>query len=337
MQGNTEQAFLLFQKALQDSIDSKRPVLQADILVSLSSKAQMKGNTQEAIDLIHQALYLSERSGNLYGKARALGELGKLELQSGKNDEAASLIDQALDIDKLNGYKFEALHLFYKASYQGVTGKEEEAIQTLADARAKAIVAKDTLTFVQAENAYAFGLVKKGKVDEAIRQMDLVDRMDMREFVPDAALRSCLESYLQLSVVRLIWLEGFANVLEAANQKEREIGVWREVFSTSQGLGLSAGEAEAKEKTANLESQLKKTDEALKDYALAADLYRKLGNEASLDRVEISESILLLNVGRGNEAAPLVEEIASYAKRLSLRELEFRANITLARHLSASR
>ena len=107
-------SFLLFQKALQDSIGSKRPVLQADILVSLSSEAQMKGNTQGAIDLIHQALYLSERSGNLYGKARALGELGKLELQSGKNDEAASLIDQALDIDKLNGYKFEALHLFTK-------------------------------------------------------------------------------------------------------------------------------------------------------------------------------------------------------------------------------
>src|SRR5882762_4835489 len=129
VQGNTERAFLLFQKALQDSIDAKRQVLQADILVSISSEAQMKGNTQGAMDIIHQALSLSERSGNLYGKARALGELGKLELQSGKNDEAASLIDQALDIDKLNGYKFEALHLFYKASYQGVIGKEDEAIQ----------------------------------------------------------------------------------------------------------------------------------------------------------------------------------------------------------------
>jgi tetratricopeptide (TPR) repeat protein len=330
VQGNTEQAFLLFQKALQDSIDVKRQVLQADILVSISSEAQMKGNTQGAMDLIHQALSLSERSGNLYGKARALGELGKLELQSGKNDEAASLIDQALDIDKLNGYKFEALHLFYKASYQGVIGKEDEAIQTLADARAKALIAKDTVTFIQAENAYAFGLVKKGKVDEAIRQMDLVDRSDMREFVPDAALRSCLESYLQLPFLRLIWLEGFANVLEAANQKEREVGVWQEVFSTSQELGFAAGEAEAKEKAANLESQLKKTDEALKDYALAADLYRKLGNEAFLDRAEVSESILLVNAGRGSEAVPLVEEIASYAKRLKFRELEFRANITLA-------
>jgi tetratricopeptide (TPR) repeat protein len=330
VQGNTEQAFLLFQKALQDSIDAKRQVLQADILISLSSEAQMKGNTQGAMDLIHQALSLSERSGNLYGKARALGELGKLELQSGKNDEAASLIDQALDIDKLNGYKFEALHLFYKGSYQGFIGKAQEALQTLADARVKAISAKDTLTFIQADNAYAFGLVKKGKVDEALRQMDLLNRADMREFVPDAALRTCLESYLQLPFVRLIWLEGFANVLEAANQKERQIGVWEEIFSTSQGLGLTAGEAEAKEKAANLESQLKKMDEALKDYALAADLYRKLGNEAFVDRVEISESVLLVNVGRGSEAVPLVEEIASYAERRKLRELEFRANITLA-------
>lgn len=330
VQGNAEQAFLLFQKALQDSIDAKRQVLQADILISLSSEAQMKGNTEGAMDLIHQALSLSERSGNLYGKARALGELGKLEFQSGKNDEAARLIDQALDIDKLNGYKFEALHLFYKGSYQGFLGKEEEALQTLADARAKAISAKDTLTFIQAENAYAFGLVKQGKVNEALRQMNLVDDRDMREFVPDAPLRSCLESYLQLPFVRLLWLEGFANVLEAANQREREIGVWEDVFSTSRGLGLTAGEAEAKEKAANLKSQLKKTNEALKDYALAADLYRKLGNEAFVDRVEVSESVLLVNVGRGSEAVPLLDEIASYAKQRNLRELEFRANITLA-------
>jgi CHAT domain-containing protein/tetratricopeptide (TPR) repeat protein len=330
VQGNAEQALLLLQKALQDSIDAKRQVLEADILVSLSSEAQMKGNTEGAMDLIRQALSLSERNGNLYGKARALGELGKLTLQSGKNDEAASLIDQALDIDKLNGYKFEALHLFYKGSYLGFIGKDEEALQTLADARAKALIAKDTMTFIQAENAYAFGLVKKGKVDEALHQMDLVNRADMREFLSDTSLRSCFESYLPLPFVRLLWLEGFANVLEAANQKEKEINVWEEVFSTSQGLSLTAGEAEAKEKAANLESQLKKTDDAVKDYALAADLYRKLGSDAFVNRVQISESVLLVNSGRGSEALPVVQEVASYAEQHKLRELEFRANITLA-------
>ncbi len=330
VQGNTEQAFLLFQRALQDSIDAKRLILQADILISLSSESEMKGDSEGAIDLVNQALSLAERSGNLYGKARALGELGKLKLRSGKNDEAASLIDQALDIDRLNGYRYEAEHLFYKGSYLGVTGKEDEALETLAEARAKAIIAKDTLTFIQAENLYAFGLVKKGKVDEAIRQMDSVNRIDLGEFVPDANVRGCLGSYLRLPLVRMIWLEGFANVLEAANQREKEIGVWEEVFAISHGLSFLDGEAEAKEKIANLESQLKKTNEAIKDYGKAADLYRELGDEAFLDRVEISESILLTNSARGSEAVPLVEEIASYAERRKLRELEFRAYITLA-------
>ena len=47
VQGNAEQALLLFQKALQDSIDAKRQVLEADILISLSSEAQMKGDASE--------------------------------------------------------------------------------------------------------------------------------------------------------------------------------------------------------------------------------------------------------------------------------------------------
>jgi CHAT domain-containing protein/tetratricopeptide (TPR) repeat protein len=329
-QGNTDQSFLLYRKALEDSIAANRRVLTADILISLSSESQMKGDTQETTRLLTEALSLSERNGDLYGKARALGELSKLKLSAGKNDDAASLLEQALDIDRLNGYKFEALHLFYKGSYQGFVGDEDGAIETLAEARAKSVAAKDTLTFVQAENAYAFALVRKGKTDEALRQMEMFERMEFEEFIPDAAVRTCLQSYLKLPIARLVWLEGFANVLEAANQKEREIKVWNEVFSTSQEIGLPAGQAEAKEKVANLESQLKKTEDALQDYRSAADLYRKQGSDAFVDRVEISEAVLLVNLGRGKEALPIVEEIVSYAKRLKLRQLEFRAYITLS-------
>jgi tetratricopeptide (TPR) repeat protein len=330
VQGNADQSFLLYRKALEDSIAANRQVLRADILISLSSESQMKGDNQAATQLLTEALSLSEKNGNLYGKARALGELAKLKLPAGKNGEAENLLGQALDIDRLNGYKFEAVHLFYEGSYQGLVGDEDAALQTLLDARTKSVAAKDTLTFVQVENAYAFGLVKKGKTDEALRQMDMFHRMEFAEFIPDVAIRSCLQSYLQLPIARLIWLEGFANVLEAANQKEREIEVWNEVFSTSEGMGLLAGESEAKEKVANLENQLKKTEDALRDYRTAADLYRKQGSDAFLDRVEISEAVLLVNVGRGKEALPIVEEITSYAKRLNLRQLEFRAYITLS-------
>ena len=65
-QGNVDQAFIIFRKALEDSIDSKREVLQADILVSLASEGQLKGNVQAAVDLVTQAASLSEKTGNLY-------------------------------------------------------------------------------------------------------------------------------------------------------------------------------------------------------------------------------------------------------------------------------
>jgi len=329
MQGNIDQAFIIFRKALQDSIDAKREILEADILVSLASEGQLKGNTQEAVDLVTSAVSLSEKTANLYGKARALGELGRLRMLLGKYDEASSLIDEALNIDRLNGYKFESLHLVYRASYLGVIGKEDQAIESLERARAKAVEAKDTYSFILAENAYAFGLARKGKVDEAKREMELVRAGELTEFVRNAKDRDCLSSSLALPVFHIIFLEGFTNVLEAANQKEEEIQIWDELFSTSLKLGLLAAEAEAKQKVADLENQLKKTDEALKNYALAAELYKKLGNEALLSQVQVSESLLLVNSGHGKEAVPLVGEVASYAKRNNLRELEFRAYITL--------
>lgn len=126
-QGKVDQAFIIFRKALEDSIDSKREVLQADILVSLASEGQLKGNIQAAVDLVTQAASLSEKTGNLYGKARALGELGRLRMLQGKSEEASRLIDEALNIDRLNGYKFESLHLVYRASYLNSIGKKGES------------------------------------------------------------------------------------------------------------------------------------------------------------------------------------------------------------------
>ncbi len=179
-QGNLDQAFIILRKALQDSIDAKREVLEADILVSLASEGQLKGNSQQAVDLVTRAVSLSEKTGNLYGKARALGELGRLRLAEGKYDEASAHIDEALNIDRLNGYKFESLHLVYRGSYLGLTGKLDQAIESLAQARDKAVEVKDPYSFILAENAYAFGSAKQGKANEATRQMDLIRAGELR-------------------------------------------------------------------------------------------------------------------------------------------------------------
>jgi len=329
-QGNLDQAFTIFRKALQDSMDAKREVLEADILISLASEAQMRGNSQEALGLVTRALSLAEKTGNLYGKARALGELGRLNLILGKHDEASRSIDEALNIDRLNGYKFQALHLVYKGYLLGLAGRDDQAIETMEQARAKALATKDSYSFLLAENSFTFGLARKGKPDEAIRQMDLLLAGDLSEFVHDTGEKSCLAASLEFPIFRILLLEGFTNVLEAANQKEREINIWQELFSISEKQGILAGQAEAKQKIADLENQLKRTDQALKDYAAAADLYSKLGNDALRDQVQIAEAVLLVNSGRGKEAIPIAEEIASYAKSHNLRQLEFRAYITLA-------
>jgi CHAT domain-containing protein/tetratricopeptide (TPR) repeat protein len=329
-EGKFDLAFLAFQKALQDSIDIKNEVLEADILLSLASEAQIKGNNQKALDLVSRALTIAERNANLYEKARALGELGRLKLLMGKTSEAATSIDEALNIDRLNGYKFEAMHLVYRSYYLGLTGNDEKAIASLSEARTKAILTRNAYVFIMAETGYAFGLARKGKADEAIAELELVKKGELQTFLQEGKDRDCLTFALGLPVLRILLLEGLSNVLEAANQQQKEIEVWREMLSISHELGLLPGEAEAEQKLADLEGKLKKTDDAVKDYAIAADLFRKLGNEALLDQVEIAESLLLVNSGRGIEAVPIVEEIASYASRLNLRQLEFRAYITLA-------
>ena len=145
----------------------------------------MKGNNQKALELISRSLAISEQNASLYEKARALGELGRLKLLMGKTSEAATPIDEALNIDRLNGYKFEALHLVYKSYYFGVTGNDEKAIASLSEAKTKAILTKNTYAFIMAENAFAFGLVKKGKADEAIAELELLRKGDLQTIVHD--------------------------------------------------------------------------------------------------------------------------------------------------------
>jgi len=325
-----ELAFTTFQRALQDAIDSKNAVLEADILISLASEAQLKGNTLQATDLISRALSISEKSGSLYEKSRALGELGRMKLLLGKSDEAAQSIDEALKIDTLNGYRFEALHLVYRGYYFGLTGKPDQAVDSLTRARTKALSVRDSYSFLMAENSYAFGLVQKGKADEAIADLRLLKQGKFQSFLQDTQGQACLASALELPILHLTLLEGLANVLEAAKQKEKELEAWQEVYSYSCEHSILAGEAEAAQKIANLSNELKRTDDAVKYYGLAINLYRNLRNESLLEQAEVPQTLLLVQLGRGREALPLVDDITSYAKRHNLRSLEFSSNLELA-------
>jgi tetratricopeptide (TPR) repeat protein len=172
--------------------------------------------------------------------------------------------------------------------------------------------------------------VKKGKADEAIGELELLRRGNLTKLNLGQDGQDCLTFALTVPILRILLLEGLSNVLEAANQKAKEIEIWRELFSTSHDVGLLAGEAEAEQKIAGLEVQLERTDDALKDYAAAADLYRKLQNESLLAQVEVSQALLLIKIGRGQEAAALERQVASYTEQQGLRAPEFNAYGVLA-------
>lgn len=328
-QGDLELAFATFQKAMQDAVDSKNGVLEADILVTLALEAQTKGDTARALELLSRALSISESSGSLYERSRSLGESGKLKLLSGKTDEGARAIDEALQIDQLNGYGLEALHLAYRGVYLGLAGKVNDAAASLMQARSKALATKDAYSFITAENTYAFALVQQGKADDAIGELERIKQGQFQAFVQDSQQQTCLASALNLPVLHLAVLEGFANVLVAANRTDRATEIWLETLSYSRDHSILIGQAEAAQKAANLYNQAKKPDDALKYYAIAADVLRKLNNEASLHEVEVSEAILLVNAERGKEALPLLDRIASYAKAHNNRQREFFAQLLI--------
>jgi len=111
--GKVEDSLKLYRASLQDAIDSSNLVLQADVLVALSTSPQSQGNLTGALDLLTRALELANQSKNIIIKARVLGELGKIQLLAGKIEEGSKSVQEALQIDRANGYMSEPLHAVY--------------------------------------------------------------------------------------------------------------------------------------------------------------------------------------------------------------------------------
>jgi hypothetical protein len=90
---------------------------------------------------------------------------------------------------------------------------------------------------------------------------------------------------------------------------DRATEIWLEVFSYSRDHGILIGQAEAAQKVASLYNQTKKPEDALKYYAIAVDLLRKLNSDAALHEVEVYEAIVLVNAQRGKDALPLLDRL----------------------------
>ncbi len=114
--GKVDESIKLYQASLQHATESSNLVLQADVLVALSTVLLN-------FRAIHQKhwIYCQKRwtganqSMNQYIRSRVLGELGRFQIASGQIAQGRKSLAEALNIDKVNHYNFEALHLVYSS------------------------------------------------------------------------------------------------------------------------------------------------------------------------------------------------------------------------------
>jgi tetratricopeptide (TPR) repeat protein len=328
--GKFDEGLKHLHKALQEAIDSGNLVLEADILTSLSVEAQIKGDWQSAIAMTRKAADLAEEAHNLFEKSRALGMLGYLLLLSGKTEEARIPIENALEIDRINQYEFMASHLVYQGYYLIATGKLDASVEVLNQASEKAIEHSDLLSFVLAKIALANIYGRKGETNEAIQLLESIrqGKLDSSKTAPE--MNRKLAAALSAPLPRISLLEGLGAVYESAGRPEKALPVWGELYSFSESIGLLVAKAESAKKVADLNAQLKRTQEALRYYSTALASFRQLQNEPLLLQTLISESLLLVQVGKGEEAIPLTEEVVELTKRRNLRPLQFSAYLVMA-------
>jgi tetratricopeptide (TPR) repeat protein len=113
LMGALEDAQAHWHRALADAEATSNLVLQADVLVALSSLEQADGRLDDALKTLERALELSRKSKSLYLQARALGELGRVQATNHDVASARQSLEEALAIDRANGFGFEPEHLLY--------------------------------------------------------------------------------------------------------------------------------------------------------------------------------------------------------------------------------
>ena len=170
-------------------------------------------------------------------------------------------------------------------------------------------------------------MVQKGKPSDAIEELTLLISGNLQGFMRDAKEHPCMAFALKYPIFHLMALENLSSIPDAANQKEKELEVWREAFSYSRDHGIVAGQAEAAKTIADLDSQFKNNEDALTYYATAIDLLRGLNNDKLLIQAEVAQTSLLEQAGRNQEGLSLINDVSDYARRHELRLLEFGAYI----------
>ena len=310
VQAKLEDAKEYWARSLSDSISTSNLVLQADVLVAISSMAQAAGNSTEALDLTTRALDLARKSKNLFMQSRCLGELGRLQLSLGKREEARTSLDEALRIDRLNRYKWEASHTLYLAWVTSPDNSNlDQAIILVRSARDLAIKFEDYLTFMQASTSLGQALVQKGQLSEGIAILERSRVGNSEEGKPLFQRPAAYRAAMSQPYPRVAFLEAMAMAYQSGQRPDDALKSWQELYDVAKAAGFTLGVAEAAFKMAGIYASKKQPIEAIAYYSLAEKGWIATGNTARRIDALTAEASLLFQQGEGDKSVQIDEEL----------------------------
>ncbi len=130
--------------------------------------------------------------------------------------------------------------------------------------------------------------------------------------------------------MKLGQLEALGQAYDSARQSNKALQTWKELYSLSIETGPKVVEAEAAFRIAEIDKSQKDVPNALNYYGISTQTWRSLQNNQQLSQALVSEALLLLQSGKGEEAIPLETEIAEMATKTQNRPLLFTSNVILA-------
>ena len=322
--GKLDDALRLYRESLQHAIDSSNAVLEADVLVSLSTWPQMQGNLAGALELITKAFDAANRSQNLLVKSRVLGELGRLQVASGQVEAGRKSIEGALNIDKVNGYAFEPLHSVYAANALLSLPEPDyvNAVTKLESARDLAIKNNDYSVFVSANTDLANIYIRKREPQKGI---EILEPLHNGRILPESEplqMPKAFAAAVTQPLLKAELLEVLARAYGTAQQPTKALQIWSELYSFSQASGFVAAGGEAALEMGKIYQNRNDLPAALNYFSISSEVSRRFRLDWQLSYALSLQSGVLITMKKGDEAIPLLKEILGIANRTNDRRMQ---------------
>jgi len=173
----------VFSEAIVIFRDLEVPALEADTIANLAGVELMSGRIEEAEAYVREALALERRLGNRRFEGVCLYLLGVITYERDDPRQAEQLLVEASELLKESGDQRNRSHvLAFLAGCHAVTGRREEAVRALEEARspfegegdpiaaAKVEIVEGLLDLRQERQSGASGPGASGRSEEAARQ-----------------------------------------------------------------------------------------------------------------------------------------------------------------------